>query len=91
MEPRPLPSDMYGDTSDNNDANRYSWRLQLPALNNYFYLALFLGLPHFLFLGKWKSGEQQRRPGNTYHINDVKWMQHGHRSYRNRNLLEIHP
>ena len=27
VEPRPLPSDMYGDNSDNDDATRYSWRL----------------------------------------------------------------
>ena len=26
---------------------------------------------------KWKSGEKQGRPGNTYHVNNVKWMRGG--------------
>ena len=28
---------------------------------------------------KWKSGEKWGRPGNTYHMNDVRWTQGGHR------------
>ena len=49
-------------------------------------LALFPGLLRFYPLvcvqyntWKWKSGEKQRRPGNTYRVNGVRWTRGGRR------------
>ena len=38
----------------------------------------------FFSLHTWKqkSGEKQGRPGNTYHVNEVGWMQGGRRGKR---------
>ena len=47
-------------------------------------IASFPGLPRLCSLvciqyntRKWKSGEKQGRPGNTYHMNDIWWTQGG--------------
>ena len=57
----------------------------LPGLPVHMYMgshvASFQGLSHFWSsvrvqdnTQKWKSGENQARPGNTYHMKDVRWM-----------------
>ena len=63
-------------------------------------LALFPGLPVFcssVFVQyntwKWKSAEKQGRPGNTYHVNDVRWTQGGRRGgeVRTRSIARQDP
>ena len=48
-----------------------------------FNLALFPGLPHFLFFSlrhtEAEECEKQGSPGNTYHVNDVWWTWGGRR------------
>ena len=49
-------------------------------------LASFPGLPRFLFFGlrsveytEAEEREKRGRPGNTYHVNDVRWTRGGRR------------
>ena len=48
----------------------------------WYHLALFPGLPYFgssvyIQYNTWKrkSGEKHGRPGNTYHVNDIRWTE----------------
>ena len=63
-----------GSTNQTNNGTDYYSKLEA-------ILASFPGLPCFLlcfFLlynnkQKWKSSEKQGSPGNTYHVNDIRW------------------